>query len=169
MSDAFEARRLSPDDWALFRELRLAALRTDPAAFAAVHADWADLPEAEWRARIADNAVFAILDGARPAGLAGWLRERSSRAAHRAMVVMMWIAPEARGRGAAVKLLDVMAEAALPEGIVQFEVSTGADNAAAQAAYLAAGFSRIGLLPRALMGADGVPSDEVLLVRALDG
>lgn len=48
-------RVVSPDDWVLWRELRLTALRSAPEAFGSSLADWVDATEDAWRTRL--NAV----------------------------------------------------------------------------------------------------------------
>lgn len=59
---------LTPDDWRLWRELRLAALADAPDAFLSRLADWqgAGDTEARWRARVGAPGVgcfVAMLDG----------------------------------------------------------------------------------------------------------
>jgi hypothetical protein len=81
-----EIRVLTPDDWAVWRRLRLAALTDAPHAFAARLADWTGEGDAEerWRGLLAiDGAhnVVALLDGHE--GSRRRTRARLSRHAHR--------------------------------------------------------------------------------------
>ena len=68
-----EVRLLGPDDWAAWRELRLAALAEAPDAFGARLTDWQGERDREqrWRDRLTGRAhnVIAALDG-RSAGMA---------------------------------------------------------------------------------------------------
>lgn len=69
-----ELRRLSSDDWPLWRELRLAALTEAPYAFGSTLADWqgAGDHEARWRSRLEIPGALdlvAVLDG-RPVAMA---------------------------------------------------------------------------------------------------
>ncbi|WP_211246348.1 hypothetical protein [Amycolatopsis taiwanensis] len=68
-----ELRVLGPDDWRLWRELRLAALTEAPQAFEATLADWQGNGDREerWRARLAipgSHNVIALA-GDRPLGM----------------------------------------------------------------------------------------------------
>jgi hypothetical protein len=74
-------REVGTDDWAILREIRLAALREAPQAFGSTYQREARFTEAQWRERIKSRSVtfFAHLDeDAVPAGIAaaGWARAR---------------------------------------------------------------------------------------------
>jgi len=47
-----ELQDIGPDDWKLWRELKLAALAEAPYAFGSQLADWAAAPEDRWRERL---------------------------------------------------------------------------------------------------------------------
>ena len=63
------------DDWPALRDIRLAALRDAPDAFASTYAEQAAFEEADWRQRIARGGTFLAfvpeVDASEPAGLAG--------------------------------------------------------------------------------------------------
>src|SRR3974390_900218 len=84
-------------DWALVRDVRLAALSDSPAAFASTDEREAAYTEEQWRGWFSDRfAMFLadLPDRAEPAGLAG-VFDRD----HGAALVSMWVRPDARGRG----------------------------------------------------------------------
>ena len=95
---------VTPDDWEMWRELRLRSLREDPDAFGSTHDAEAAFDEGTWRSRLDGSAgpsVLAYCDGM-PVGMgAGWLYEP-----RRLMVVAMWTVPEWRGRGVGRAVLD---------------------------------------------------------------
>ena len=67
-----ELRVLTPDDWRIWRRIRLAALAEAPYAFGSRLADWQGDGDREerWRARLGIPGSFnvvAVLDGNRPA------------------------------------------------------------------------------------------------------
>lgn len=80
-------RRLSPDDWRIFREIRLAALEDAPHAYSSTPAEWQgenDL-EQRWRKRLTDVPfnVVAYLDTAKVDAESVCLSVREANAAAR--------------------------------------------------------------------------------------
>src|SRR5262245_38483805 len=100
-------REVRPDDWAILREIRLAALRDAPQAFGSTYKREARFTGAQWRERINSRSVtfFAHLDeDAAPAGIAGvWVDDGA------ADLVSMWVRPDARGRGVGAALVTAAA------------------------------------------------------------
>ncbi|HVW43848.1 MAG TPA: GNAT family N-acetyltransferase [Amycolatopsis sp.] len=97
-------RTLSADDWAEWREMRLAALAEAPHAFGTRLADWQGAGDVEerWRARLADVDLnlLATYDW-KPAGIvSGKLHEQGV-----VQVLSLYVAPFARGRGVGDELL----------------------------------------------------------------
>src|SRR5882757_8184906 len=67
---------LTPDDWAVFRAVRLAALAEAPYAFGSTLEDEQHRDEAGWRANLATRAQFVARDGdGTVLGTAGAIRE----------------------------------------------------------------------------------------------
>ncbi|HEX4399353.1 MAG TPA: hypothetical protein VH136_17065, partial [Trebonia sp.] len=67
-------RAIGPGDWELVRDVRLAALRDAPSAFASSYEREAAYSEEQWRGWFGDRfAMFLadLPDRAEPAGLAG--------------------------------------------------------------------------------------------------
>ncbi|MBF9036404.1 GNAT family N-acetyltransferase [Rhodobacterales bacterium HKCCE2091] len=161
-------RRLAPGDWAAFRDIRLAMLRSDPTAYGSRYDDWAGKTRAEiedWLERI---HLFAAIDGGRCLASAGWHPEGTGVVAHRGHVICVYTRPEARGQGLMGRVLSALAEDAAAAGILQLELAVAEDGAAARAAYAAAGYVETGRIPRALRH-DGRFRDVLCMVRALDG
>lgn len=159
------ARRLGAGDLAIFRALRLEALRAEPGAFASGYDRWAMLPEAEWVRRLA-QPVLAVFDGADPVGLAGLLIEDNPRTAHRGKVVMVYVRASHRGRGVADALFAALEAEARTLGLRQLELLVVAENARAIAFYRRRGFAAVGRLPAAFVN-DGAAVDEVMMVLPL--
>ena len=110
--------------------------------------------------------VGAFEDG-RLIGIAGLHREEQAKLSHKAVLWGVYVAPEARKRGAARKLLArAIEEAASMPGLTQINLSVNSANAAALALYEGLGFSPFGL-ERGYLQVDGVLHDEIHMVRAL--
>jgi RimJ/RimL family protein N-acetyltransferase len=160
-------RRLMPDDWAAFRDIRLDMLARDPRAFGSTHADWAAKPEAAIRDWLARMHLLALIEGDRALGCAAFCRETAPRATHRAEVIAVYLRPKVRGQGHMTRLLTALADAARAEGLLQLELQVAGWNAPAIAAYARAGFRQVGTLPRAMRDGDGF-TDTGLFVLWLD-
>lgn len=135
---------------ARLRAIRLASLRADPAAFGATPEREEARPAAFWHERAAlsesgaEQRTFVLVDADdRWLGLA-LARAAEAPAERRAVVNAMWVAPEARGRGAGRVLADACAAWAAERGFRSLELAVIAGNEAALRAYRAAGFAETG-------------------------
>lgn len=139
-----ELRRVTADDWATWRPVRLAALTDAPHAFGSRLADWQDAPEQRWRARLSVPGAMDLLavDGTTAVGMASGLPVPEDPA--RAEVVSVWVAPRARRRGVARALLDTIARWAADRGAHALDLSVVPDNTAALRTYERAGFKATG-------------------------
>ncbi|QUQ64757.1 GNAT family N-acetyltransferase [Kutzneria sp. CA-103260] len=89
-------RAVGVDDWAIWRELRLAALADAPHAFTSTLDDWRDASELRWRNRLAAGALHLVaLAEDKPAGMIGAADNPDGSVE----LVSLWVAPPARGRG----------------------------------------------------------------------
>ena len=143
-----EIRVLKPDDWRLWRELRLAALAEAPAAFSSTLAEWTGAGDTEqrWRARLASAQLSFILsyDG-EAAGMVSAIAPGDDGAIE---LISMWVAPFARGRGvgdAAVR--SVLAFAQTERGGSPVVLAVKTQNRPAIGLYERHGFVDIGRSP----------------------
>ena len=159
-------KHLEEEDVDLFRRIRLEALTREPQAFASTAADWARLSTAEWQARLTANAVFVALDGAEPLGIMGLMRERASRLAHRATIIMVYVRASERGGRLAEALLDTVTREARAMGLKQLELAATVENVAALAFYRRQGFAEVGRIPSGFLH-EGREMDEILMMRRI--
>ena len=133
-------RRISPDEWQLFREVRLAALEEAPYAFETALADWQGDrdTEARWRRRLTDVPfnVVAYLDG-RPCGMAGGTAASANREIE---LISMWVSPRARGKGVGEALIDAVVGWARTQRVERVSLDVWEDNERAIALYARCGF-----------------------------
>jgi RimJ/RimL family protein N-acetyltransferase len=151
------------------RALRLASLATDPAAFASTHEREAALPSEQWEqwAALSDEGAaqrtfVLVADDDRWVGLA--LARLDDERTGGAMLNAMWVAPEARGRGAARLLCDACAGWAAAHGCDEIELDVVVGNDTARRAYEAAGFAVRGSRQ---LKRDGRTRDQLVMVRPL--
>ena len=163
-------QRLHPEDAASLIALRRRALLSDPLAFGASIDDDRGLSLDFVRTVLADQqeqAVFGAFDGADLVGMVGVLRASAVKRRHQAIVWGMYVAPQARQKGAGRALLAAVIEHALgwPD-IGQLQLSVTETAVAARRLYEAAVFCSWGRAARALQW-EGRFVDEIHLVLEL--
>ncbi len=154
---------------ARLRELRLAALAGDPAAFGSTHAREAARPAAWWERWAArsqqgtDERTFVVEDdGGRWLGIA-FVRLEADRPG-RAWLGGMWVSPAARRGGAAARLCTACAAWARERGAEELTLTVVVGNDAARRVYERAGFT----VGERLTGTyDGRTLDEHAMARPL--
>lgn len=142
-------RCVRPDEVAAFKAFRLRALADAPDAFSDTYAAAVARPERAWSERVAENAagtVSVMLVAADPAtdawlGMTGCVFEDDPT---EATVVSVWVAPEARRRGLARRLLAAATAWARSRGADRLVLWVTESNAEARALYAGAGFTPTG-------------------------
>ena len=162
-------RQLAPADAPAFVVLRREALRDSPWAFAASEESDVGLDPAFMGARLAEagQAVVGAFEGERLVGVAGLVRNKHGKMAHRANVWGVYVTPAARGRGVAEGIMRAVLDVARSwRGVnsVGLQVSSRAEGA--KRLYLRLAFIEWGVEPGALM-LDGAMYDEAHMVRML--
>lgn len=134
-----EIRSTTADDWALLKEIRLAALLDAPTAFGVSHATAAAYSDAQWRERAAGphpQFLLAFRNGV----AAGMIGGGVSAATGEYNLIAMWIKPEHRGDGAAARLVDAIKASAAAKGHTRIVLDVAPGNARAVAFYQREGF-----------------------------
>ncbi len=132
--------RLGPDDWAVFRDIRLRALAEAPGAFGSRLDDWAEAPEERWRDRVENVALNVVARlGDATVGMASGDVDGED-----AELISMWVDPAARGTGVAGALIDAVV--AWARGLDRATyLMVRSDNPRAIKAYEHAGFVDLGI------------------------
>jgi GNAT superfamily N-acetyltransferase len=132
-------RRIAPDEWQAFREIRLAALADAPGAYLTTLADAQAEPAQLWQDRIAANPHFlATVDGV-GVGMTVVIAADTGRE-----IVAVWVAPDTRGRGVIEALIDAAVSWAGDQGDTQLGLWVVDGNERAERAYARYGFTRTG-------------------------
>jgi ribosomal protein S18 acetylase RimI-like enzyme len=136
-----EIRVLTPDDWPLWREARLAALAEAPHAFGSKLADWQGEGDREerWRARLelAGSYNLIALRGGEPVGMASGIPGDEPGTAE---LISMWVAPQARGQRVGDQLIARIESWVIASGINDFRLAVRAGNSQAIRLYERHGF-----------------------------
>jgi ribosomal protein S18 acetylase RimI-like enzyme len=132
---------LHPNEWPLYRAIRLESLQIEPQAFGSTYAKTLELPDEEWANRLGstrNHPRFARLDGEIVA-LAGIALERDKRSAS---IFGAYVRPSHRGQGIGKRLMESLLQIARAEpGIDQIVLCVNAAQPAAIALYRSCGFS----------------------------
>lgn len=103
-----ELRVLTPDDWAVFREVRLAALTEAADTFGSSLREWRDATEARWRQRLEQVPLNVLAEiGGEPAGLASGTGPDEAGLVE---LISMWVVPSARGKGVGNALVSAVVD-----------------------------------------------------------
>lgn len=161
----FVIRPLRPEDSALYRDIRLEALRMHPEAFSSSFEQESAQPLSSFEQRLTANTVFAGFLGHVVLGVAGFMPESSIKRAHKGHLWGMYVRPAARGTGLARQLVEAVLTFAQDRvELVQLSVVSG--NVPAHRLYQSLGFTPFGLEERALK-VQGKYLDEVHMAKRL--
>lgn len=130
--------KLEPGEIERFRGVRLRALHDAPEAFASTYDEAVARPREIWERQLADFATYVAVDSGRDVGVARGVpfEERDDTA----MLVSVWVAPEARGKGVGDALVDAVVDWARRAGYAFLALDVGDDNSYAIALYARKGF-----------------------------
>jgi len=142
-----ESRRATEDDVALFKEIRLKALKDSPDAYGSTYEASIQRTESSWLEQLATttsgdlrNTQFAF-DGDNCIGIAALYREADAPAG---AIIMMWVAPEYRGTAAASTLVQSLLDWAKKAGHDSVSLSVTDTNDRAIQFYKNCGFELTG-------------------------
>ncbi|QUJ76667.1 GNAT family N-acetyltransferase [Sulfitobacter albidus] len=162
-----EIRRLTGADVALWRDLRLEALRIFPANFLTTLAEEEKRSDADRVRMLEARQVFGLfLEGA-AAGTAALDPEPAPATAHRVTLNAFYVRPAFHGGPGARALLAHVIQVASAQGFVQLELCVAADNTRAIRFYEREGFTVWGRLPRSVRLVDSY-QDDLFMLRPLD-
>ncbi|MDO5621587.1 MAG: GNAT family N-acetyltransferase [Paracoccus sp. (in: a-proteobacteria)] len=136
-------RRLTPQDAAEWRDLRLEMLRLAPHAFSSRLVDWQDRPLADFAARLEQARAFVTgPQGQAGEGQAGAvaLWEPAPDVPLTALILSVYTRPDARGQGLAGALIRHILQDAAQAGMTRATLRVMRDNPTARRLYERLGF-----------------------------
>ncbi len=133
-----DVRRLGPEDWRDWRDLRLRALAESPSAFGSNLAREQGFGEVEWQERATDS--FVAYAGGVPVAIGAGTAQDDGLS-----VVAMWTEPDRRGEGIGGLVLDAIVDLARERGL-RARLFVMRANPEAARLYERHGFRRSGLV-----------------------
>ena len=158
---ANELRRLWPEEWRAFRDLRLTALLGEPGVFSSTYDREVGFEEDQWRVRLSVGAAFGLFDGGGLVGFTYAYTDRDDPDGTTAGLAMSYLLPAYRARGLASDFYAArLAWARSLPSHRRVVTAHRASNAASRRAMERHGFRKIG--ERAAAWPDGGEEEEWL-------
>jgi len=154
-----------------FRELRLEALRNNPASFGSDYDTVKTNPLQFWISRLyagsEDGTLYFAVHGEDLIGMCGIQLGTSPKTRHSATIWGVYVKPQWQGLHIARSLIENCIEWGKHHGVEVTKLAVVADNAGAIRCYEGCGFTVYGRDPIAICHA-GVYYDELLMSRLID-
>jgi ribosomal protein S18 acetylase RimI-like enzyme len=146
-------RKLTPEDWEMYKKIRLEALQKDASAFGSSYDESVGRTDEEWKKKLErpKSFVFAIEDGSEHIGMAAAYQEEGEIVSHVAYVWGVYVRESFRGKGIGKKLLKVVLdEIQRNPKIEKANLNVNKNQIAAVKLYESLGFQIAGTLHREL-------------------
>ncbi|MBX3062375.1 MAG: GNAT family N-acetyltransferase [Anaerolineae bacterium] len=153
MSQQLIVRDLSGADAAAYQAIRLRALKDHPEAFASAYEDEKEKPLAQIVESLdqptTERFMLGAFDGEVLVGIVGGYRDGHRKSKHRAHIVAMYVAEEARGRGIGRSLLvEAIKRLRAMDGVEEIVLAVTVGNDTARSLYASLGFEAAYIEPR---------------------
>lgn len=158
-------KKVSPDDWQKFREIRLKGLQTDPQAFGGTFESESQENEEYWKERFsnpercfyaAENGnIFVATAGSKKIAEDNW------------MIIAVYTLPEFRGKNISQELINRLVDEAKIKGATKVSLMVNPIQESAVKLYEKMGFKTIKIEKNQKMG-DGKVYDEFYMEKSLD-
>jgi ribosomal protein S18 acetylase RimI-like enzyme len=163
-----EVRELTVDDADEYRSLRLRALREEPEAFGSSWEEENARPLEATIAWLQGRAIVAFGgfdDNGKMVGMVRLHRHDGITSRHKADIISMYVAPEARRHGLGRMLIEAaIAHARATPGIEQLLLAVVTTNTPAHSLYLSLGFESYGREPLAIKLGDRYLDEENMIL-----
>ena len=101
-------RRLTSEDWIIWKELRLEALYNHPEAFGSSFEEESIWLDDKFQNSLKNNAIFGVFSDGDLIGSAGFFQLNRLKTMHRGSLWTMYIKPNYRGHGLADQLVEAV-------------------------------------------------------------
>jgi RimJ/RimL family protein N-acetyltransferase len=163
VSEHFNLRALGPDDWEVFREMRLCALQHHQGVFGDNYDESRQRPDEYWHETLngQGKGVFGLFDGQKIIGITAIFTDREDPSGQTAVLAMSYILPEYRGHKLSRLLYTARIDWAKDQPqLTRIVVSHRESNEASRRANQAFGFKYIGSKEK--VWPDGITENQCL-------
>jgi ribosomal protein S18 acetylase RimI-like enzyme len=161
-----EIRRLTQTDAdvALYRDIRLEALKANPEAFGSTFEIEHAQPLSWFSARLGSSEILGAFRDARLVAIAGFAIQQGQKMAHKGTIWGMYVRPAARRTSIGRRLVEAIVDLARHR-VELVQLAVVRDNEQARRLYASLGFREYSVEKNALK--DGRYYDEVLMAKDL--
>ncbi len=142
--EGIEIRPFKPDEWHVYRAVRLKALETDPKFFCESYDDAKAKPDEHYQAHLLDanSAVFGVFRHGDVIGMTGIVIDKEDASGQTANLWGSWLEPAWRGKGLARRMYEARLNwAKARPGVKRVTVSHRKSNAISKKANQRWGFT----------------------------
>jgi ribosomal protein S18 acetylase RimI-like enzyme len=161
-----EIRQLQEQDWTIWKDIRLEALKLHPKAFGSSYEEESLWTDESFKQNLVKNDIFGAFINYKLIGVAGFFIYGPQKLKHRGMLFTLYVRQENRGQGIADQLLETVIQHARTR-VLQLLCTANAENASALKLYKKHGFQIFRTEPRATKVGDAF-HDVHLMVLKLD-
>ena len=154
-----------PSEWAIYRDLRLAAVQEFPHAYGTSYREEMLVSEYDWKRRLGFNMLCAKI-GNKIVGMVGAVIDPSEKKHHIGLVISLYVFPEFRGIGAGESLMAAIIERLKNLKIIKITLEVSIEQKPAIALYKKLGFHITGFLENAYQ-IDGRLYDHLMMTKFL--
>ncbi len=147
--DNFIIKQLTVDDWKIWKELRLEALKNSPESFGSSYEEEVNWPDLDFQNSLTKSDIFGVFVADSLISCAGFYTLNSAKTRHRDVIWGMYTKEEYRGQGIASALIEKVINHARSR-VTQLHLTCVTSNLGAVAFYQKHGFKIYGEEPNAL-------------------
>jgi len=144
-----EIRSLQIEDWELWKEVRLEALKLHPEAFGSPYEEESLWTDETFKQNLVKSDIFGAFIHHNLVGVAGFAIYGPQKLKHKGMLFALYVKEENRSQGIAKQLLEAIIHHARTR-VLQLHCSVNVENHEAVKLYQKHGFQIFGTEPRAL-------------------
>ena len=163
----FPIKQLGADDWQIWKNFRLEALKNSPESFGSSYEEELNWINSDFQNSFTKSDIFGVFVDNSLISCAGFYSLNSAKTKHRGVIWGMYTRPECRGQGIASTLIQTIINHAKSR-VTQLHLTCVTSNLGAVAFYQKQGFKIYGTEPRALKIGDTF-FDEHLMILDLTG
>lgn len=145
----FVIKQLMTDDWKLWKNFRLEALKSSPESFASSYEEEIYGSDLDFQNVLTTNDVFGVFVDNALVSCTGFYNLNSAKTKHRGIIWGMYTRPEYRRKVIANALIQKVINHALPQ-VTQLHLTCVTSNLSAVALYQKHGFKIYSEIPNAL-------------------